>query len=696
MIGIYDYMKKPVVFLLILFISIILISCSDSASVFVSVSGNDQGTGTLDDPFLTIERACNFIREKRATGENKSYNVFIREGDYYFTKTVELTEKDNNITILPYNNEKVRLTGGISIDPKLAEPVAGTDKEKLFQEKARAHIAMVQLETNGITNYGELHPVGFGRPIVPAWMELFVNDQPLHLSRWPNDSFIKMGKVINQCSIITQGDSTDTGGEFKYMVSPPGNWENTDDIWLLGYFNNGWADDALKLASINTKKKTFITANAHRFGFNSEKPVTRWYAYNIAFEIDTTGEYYIDRKEGMLYFYKPETIESIKLSVLDMPFMTMNGSSNITVCGITFDCTRAIAVQMYGTQDCLFSDCTFKNIGCYALEIDNDEENAVLSKNNGIVNCTICNTGSGGILLYGGNRETLEAAGNYVSNCTIHDFNRINKTYCSGVKIAGVGNHIEHNEIFNSPHAAILLKGNEHLIEYNDIHDVCKATDDVGAFYYGRDPSERGNILRYNYFHHIGKNGLRSSAIYHDDGACALTVIGNILYKAGAFPTLIGGGSDNMYFNNIFIDDSIGIKVDNRFQAFEWAKPAIAPGGIIEKRLNAIRYNQAPYSTRYPNLVKYWEEDPSFPKRNKIDGNIFVNVDKVVLKIDEGVNSDKQFLDFTDNNLITHENPGFVDMANENFALSDSSVVFKKIPGFRPIPFDEIGTIKRK
>ena len=129
-------------------------------------------------------------------------------------------------------------------------------------------------------------------------------------------------------------------------------------------------------------------------------------------------------------------------------------------------------------------------------------------------------------------------------------------------------------------------------------------------------------------------------------------------------------------------------------QAFEWAKPMVAVGGVVDQKLNEIHYNQPPYSTRYPELAKYWEEDPSFPKRNKIDGNVFVNVGQIILKVDEGVNADKQFLDFSDNNLITNEDPGFVDFENQNFKLKESSEIFETLPDFEQIPFEKMGPLK--
>lgn len=690
--------NKRFVNLLFLVACFILISCSSKTTVFVSAQGNDLSDGSIDKPFRTIEKAMDFIREERLMGVSKPCSILIRGGDYYITRAIEFTEEDSSLTIAPYNNEKVRFTGGISIDPKDVLPVSDTEMGKLFQEKNRANIMMVQLKKLGIIDYGNLHPVGFNRPVKPIWMELFINGKPGHLSRWPNDSTVQVGKIINKGSVAALGDNDNIGGKFTYSVDQPVKWKNSDDIWIFGYFQYGWADDAVKLASIDTINKTFTTLQPHRYGFEKGKPWNKWYAYNIVEETDMPGEYYIDRNEGILYFYSPGKIETIEISVLKDPFITMNASSNITVKGIDFDCARGSAVEMLGTKECLFTDCSFKNLGCYAINIDDEivhvnKNNLVVSKKNGIVNCSVYQTGMGGIKLYGGDRRTLNPAGNFVSNCTIHDFNRISKTYCAGIKISGVGNRIINNEIFNSPHVAILLSGNDHLIEYNEIHDVCLVTDDVGAIYYGRNPSERGNVVQYNYIHHLG-NIHRTTAVYHDDGACGMKVHGNIFYRAGTIPILIGGGSDNVYTNNIFIDNPIGIKVDNRMQAFEWAKPMVAVGGVVDQKLNEIHYNQPPYSTRYPELAKYWEEDPSFPKRNKIDGNVFVNVGQIILKVDEGVNADKQFLDFSDNNLITNEDPGFVDFENQNFKLKESSEIFETLTDFEQIPFEKMGPLK--
>jgi hypothetical protein len=46
------------------------------------------------------------------------------------------------------------------------------------------------------------------------------------------------------------------------------------------------------------------------------------------------------------------------------------------------------------------------------------------------------------------------------------------------------------------------------------------------------------------------------------------------------------------------------------------------------------------------------------------------------------------------NNLVTKDDPGFVDMKNGNFNLKADSKVYKKIPGFQKIPFNKMGIYK--
>jgi hypothetical protein len=524
-----------------------------------------------------------------------------------------------------------------------------------------------------------------------------------------------MGEVLDVGSVPRNGDFSNRGGIFRFDTDRPLVWQSHEDIWISGYFRQGWAEDAVELAEIDTVNKLFKTRQASMYGFGSGHKYSRWYVYNVLEEVDEPGEYYLDRKNGKLYFYPSGDVHSIELSMLEKPLVSLKGASNVQFVDIHFECSRGMGIYMERTQHSLVSHCTFRNlgivgvcigkgiypfkelrhegtgepaseiIGSYLQHIYEDPVfNRDAGRNNGVVSCDIYNTGAGGVHLSGGDRLTLEPGNNYVENCSIHDFNRIEKSYRAGVDISGVGNRISNCELYNAPSMAILMRGNDHLFEYNEIHHMCREVHDQGALYYGRDPSERGHVVRYNFFHHL--NSIHAtSAVYHDDGACGMEVYGNIFYKPGKIPVLIGGGHDNPYTNNIFIDAELGIHVDNRNQ--NWAKGVIEKGGIYEKRLNMVKYNEPPYSTKYPTLANYWEDNPSLPKRNPVSKNIFY-------KVKTPVRYNRDWLPFLDDNWITADDPGFVDEAAMNFELKKDAKAFEAISGFKAIPFSKIG-VKR-
>lgn len=711
--------------LLIALLATILFSFSTRPTqLFVASNGSDiNGTGTIGQPFASPERAREEIRRLKKDGKiDKGFHVNFREGTYYRVSTFLLNEQDSGTVESPiiyaaYKNEKVVIHGGIRIPLEKKNNSIAPEILSRFQVAVQDKIVEIDLKEIGISDYGKMRPVGFARSFGPSWAELFVNGIPYRLARWPNDSTQIMGKVIDGGSVPRDGDYSDRGGVFSFDTDRPLSWQSHRDIWISGYFRRGWAEDAVELAEINTTNKLFKTKQASVYGFESGHKFSRWYVYNILEEVDEPGEYYLDRKNSKLYFYPSDEVRSIELSMMEKPLVSIIGASNVQFKGINFECSRGMGVYMERTQNNLISDCTFKNlgivgvcigkgiypfkelrhegtgeaaseiIGSYLQHIYEDPVfNRDAGRNNGVVNCTIFNTGAGGIHLSGGDRLTLEPGNNYVENCTIHDFNRIEKSYRAGIDISGVGNRISNCELYNAPSMAILMRGNDHLFEYNEIHHVCQEVHDQGALYYGRDPSERGHVVRYNFFHHL--NTIHATtAVYHDDGACGMEVYGNIFYKPGKIPVLIGGGHDNPYTNNIFIDAELGIHVDNRNK--NWSKNILDEGGIYDKRLKMVNYNEPPYSTKYPHLANYWEDKPSLPKRNPVSKNIFY-------KVKTPVRYNEKWLPFKDDNWITEENPGFVNEEAMNFELKEDAKAFEAIPGFKAIPFSKIGVQKNE
>ncbi|GAA3554392.1 right-handed parallel beta-helix repeat-containing protein [Snuella lapsa] len=680
---------------------ILLLSCQTSRTYYVTPKGDNTNTGTsIESPLATIDKALDIIVLEREKGDGEPVTIFLREGTYNIKKTLKLGKELSNVTIKPYKGENVVFNGGVSIN--IGSIKRNTNTSVLF----------VDLKAQGITDFGMLRSVGFARPFGASWGEVFINKMPMHLARWPNKGMVPMGKVLDKGSIPRYDDFSNRGGIIKYDSLRINKWAREKNIWMSGYFMWGYADDMIKISNIDTINKTIKTASATLYGFGDGKEWRNWYGVNILAELDAPGEYYVDQDKGELYFIPMDTnIQTLEFSILEDPFFLIQGAKNITIQGINFECARGLGIVMDNTEGVAVSQCEFKNLGSLGVAVGKGIEpfteyrhegtgtpksgiigslqqhfyahttfNREGGKNNIIKDCKFYQLGAGGVSLGGGNRLTLEKGNNIVENCLFHDVNRIEKSYRPAIHLTGVGNQIRHCEIYNTPSMAIYMYGNDHIIEYNYIHDVVLEAEDQGAFYYGRDPSERGTIVRYNYFENI-PDRFSTCAVYHDDGACGLTVFGNVFYRAGKRNILLGGGSDNVFQNNIFIDNKIGIHVDNRLQ--NWSKAVLEKDGLFEKRLQEVNYSNPPYSVSYPKLKTYLEK-ADLPTGNIVENNVFINVKNLI-------DGNLEWLDFKTNNQEIKGDPTFRDWDKQDFTLKTASEVFKRLPDFKRIPFDKIG-----
>jgi hypothetical protein len=671
--------------LLFAFAGLSLAAPADSTrplDLYVAPGGNDSWSGTLadpkgqtDGPFATLERARDEIRQRKQAGELPPgpVTVYLRGGMYWRDKTFELTAADSGTTGSPvvyraYPNEAVRLIGGREI--KNWQPVSDPAILERLDQAARGHVLKADLKAAGIADFGKMSRRGFGVAISPAGLELFYRDEPMQLACWPNQGYVKIAAV----------PAGQHGGKFTYEGDRPNRWAKADDIWVHGYWTWDWAESYEKVKSIDLQKREIATQPPHGvYGYTAGK---RWRAINLLEELDTPGEWYLDRKTGKLYFWPPDgrqdagaTMNTACVSVIN-DMVTMRDVSNVTFQKLSFEVMRGSGIVMTGGLQNVIIGCTFRNIGNLAVTITN-------ATACGVESCDISETGDGGIILSGGDRQTLTPGGLYAINNHIWRFSRTAKTYRPAVSVAGVENRVAHNLIHDAPHMAIALAGNEHAIEYNEIHHVCMETDDVGAFYMGRDYTQRGNIVQYNYFHDLG--GLHSSvgsmAVYLDDWTSGTTVLGNICVRAGR-AVLVGGGRDNTIENNIFVDCTPAVHIDQR--GLGWAKYYFnGQDNTLVDRLSAVPYKEPPWSKKYPELLKLYDDEPARAKGNKVLRNICVG--GRWLDLLDGLK--EQDITLKDN--LVGQDPGFVDAAAGNYRLKPDSPAWKL--GFKPIPIDEIG-----
>jgi len=183
----------------------------------------------------------------------------------------------------------------------------------------------------------------------------------------------------------------------------------------------------------------------------------------------------------------------------------------------------------------------------------------------------------------------------------------------------------------------VFVGGNDHLFEFNEVHHVCTETDDCGALYKGRNPSCRGNLIRFNYWHDIGSPmGHGNAAVYFDDGDGGDTVFGNVFVRCGepgkgSFGTVFShGGHDIRAENNIFIDCKRALGSAPWDEA-RW-RDALKGGQdcfFIEKLLHEVDITKPPYITHYPELVGYLDPPSGVPRVNRARLNLLVRCGEV-------------------------------------------------------------------
>jgi tetratricopeptide (TPR) repeat protein len=642
-----------------------------AVELYVGPEGSDEGPGTRARPFVTLLAARDAIRALRQAGLPKGgVQVTVLPGTYTATETLALEAGDSGTEEAPivYRAESsgsVTFTGGSPVTG--FQPVTDAAILGRLPEEARGKVLCADLRAQGITDLGQVVPMGMGRPMAPV-TEVYFNGRPLQPARWPNEGFVKTGKVLD-----AGVGNPPRGAVFTYDGDRPTRWQEAKDPWLYGYFRWLWADDAVPVASIDTQNRQLTTALPT--GYAEVIEGAPYYVFNLLEEIDQPGEWYLDRNAGLLYLYPPSdpAQAEVSLSVFSQPFVTMDGASWVTLEGFTFELGRLDGILLRGSEHCLIAGCTVRRIAGTAVTIDGGASNGVLS-------CDLHTLGRNGTWVKGGDRRTLTPGGHFVENCHIHDFSRLWRTYTPAFWTDGVGNRFVHNLVHDSPGHAMRIEGDEHVIELNEVHRVCMETDDQGALDMWYNPTYRGVAIRYNYWHDIGsENGLGQAGVRLDDAICNVLIYGNVFERCSR--NLFGGvqihgGKDNVIENNVFAECRFGISFSG-WGPERW-KQVIESADVQRKAYEEVDINQPPRSTRYPDLGRMAEGEGI----NLVWRNVAYNCGEFLTR-------DRGIQDLMDNQVTTVD-PGFVDAARGNYALKPDAP-WRKGGAFRPVPFEEIG-----
>lgn len=693
----------------------------DKTEVYISASGNDSNNGDKSNPFKTPERARDYLRELKKSGQlgRDGAVVYFREGDYRVTESFELTKEDSGTKEAPtcyraYPNENVRLLGGEKVDENLFSPV--TDPEaikRIGNDTAAKNILVAKLSDMGIDEIPPIVLTGAYSYMIEEYLEfngypsekpaqgieVFLNGKSCTNARYPNEGELYTANI--------KEEGSDGGVEWyddpsKYSLStfvPPEErkpelmklptftmndsshlekWKDAKGALVYGKFMYLWADQTIALKEVNTANKTMTLAWPSLYKVGSEKP---FYVFNLLEELDVPGEYYIDRDEKLIYIYPPEHTGKldIVLSLLTDPIISMKDCEYVTIKNMDIGMTRGSAVNVSGGTHNLIDGCEIYYTGARAVMITDGTYN-------GMINSHVHDV-EGGVTIEGGSSEKLTSAYNYIENCEINDFMRFQKTYNTGIQVNGVGNRVTNCSLHGGEHTSLGYVGQYNTIEYNELYDLANQAADMGALYVGRYYISRGNRVMYNYIHDILSPAGDVKALYFDDGQSGDYIFGNVMKNikgAGVHMT----GADTTVLNNIFIDCERSVLMDYRgslsnlshYHSTDWTR---------------YEYFDSPlWLEHFPELADAREKaltEEGFHRNNVISNNVLVNSGDVYLHPNLprtwGVNK---------NNFKTETDPGFYDAENDNFLLKKDSVVYKEIPDFKPIPFTRMGMYTKR
>ena len=653
---------------------------SPAVTLHVAPGGADSAPGTAERPFATLQRARDELRRLKAAGKLVGgAAVLIHGGEYQVQSTFPLEAQDSGTEAAPIvyraaDGHQPVFRGGIRLSGfQLASDPSVLNR---LPQEARGKVVALDVKKFGLKDLKPLLLGGFasgsGFKTYPV-IELFFDGRAMPLARWPNEGFVRVADVAMPDDHRIHGRKGSKTGRLVYEGERPQRWKDERDAMLYGYWFWDWADSYERIASIDTTKREIALATPyHRYGYRKDAP---YYAVNLLAEIDVPGEWYLDRAAGILYFYPPSDPAGavVELSTLDRPALQLENVSWVSFEGITWDLGCVDAIQIRGGENCLLAGCTVRRFGGNGMIVE--------GRGHGVLSCDVYSMGRGGLVVSGGDRKTLAPGGCFVENCDIHDLSRVDHTYTPAVLLGGVGNRIAHNCLHHVNSSAIRLGGNDHVVEYNEVHHVVQESDDQGGVDMFGNPTFRGNVFRYNFWHHIGNQRNPSeepdcgqAGIRLDDAISGQVVYGNVFWRCSAGKRGFGGvqihgGKDNWIDNNLFIDCMAAVSF-SPWDEGRWKEHTA-------HALQAGDVDASLYVERYPDLARLAE-----------GANVNLIGRNLALRCGEFLRRDRGHAQLFANVAVDRD-PGLTIADGDQVQTVDPAVAIHL--GLEPIPMSQIG-----
>ncbi len=658
--------------------------------LYVSPEGSDEGSGTIDEPLATVSAARDMLLGLKEDNVSAAGAVvYLREGVYLQNDTLEFGSEDSGskdfpITYKAYNGETAVIDGGITLLSEDFKKPSSDDPyvSRIKDQDARKGVVVYDLKAAGIDYSSDSFAV-------------FYDGERGTLARYPNEQYI-LG--FHDLSDEHRGDDrymyNSLDGTFYDKENVVSGWESIDGVKICGMFEIDWAQSApAEIVSYDAVSNR-VKVNAAVNGYSG-----RYYYSNVIEEIDTVGEYYIDKENGILYFYAPENYLDIKISVPNVEkLISIYSAENITLDGIVIENSSGALVDIKA-DDVTIKNCVIR-CGYYGVYSD--------GYRNRILNNQIYRIGSTAVDLHGGDMANLLPSDSVLSNNSIHDFGDVRRVYAGAIYAEGIGFEISHNEIYHAPHTAMQNLAMEMVVEYNYFHDLCYEGGDAGAIYDGTWRGN-GNVFSNNVIANITNPTsvyYTPNGYYCDDGGGGKTFTSNICVNIDGDAIFFGGGPSNIVTDNIIVNS--GIRYDQRAYYpgtgvnAGWTLTGRFDADLMSSGLNwkwmingMDAYASEAWALRFPwtmllkttNVVDLNDNFVSYAfltariRNNVIAGiginDIQNNTDRLAVVRDNisGLSTDKIFADYE----------------GGDYTVLQDSAIYHALPGFRACDFSKVG-----
>ncbi len=654
---------------------------------YVSANGAEGADGTFQNPFGTFEEARDAVSDyKEANGGllPSDVVVYLRGGDYVRTSAFTLTAADSG-----NNGHTVTYRAYPGETPKI-------------------------IATSGVlTGWTEENGVWKAQGTTPQMITINDGNTAVGLvAREPNSGYAKSDKVDGVLSTITFKekyaddikDFTVESGDHNFFVAIWPNGENGTAIWsqfVAPVKVTDTVDGITSFSILNNGIGYYINTNS------------RYYLMGAKEFLDAEGEFHVDRTNNVVNFIPPAnctmTADTVLYGAGSFDPISIVGTaddpaSDIHISGIEIiGSTRLYAgVNLQHCEDISVSKMYIHDISgdgiktsginnrveIYDNRIDSVGANGVnlssklanteapeikgsYSKNNKIYNNYISNVGklvgsSSAVAVY-------NCEGTLISNNLIHGSGRFGILLNSNLHLEHVIGKTIAGEVVTKENAHEFVPTRANIIEYNDVYDCMSDSEDGGLIYM----VAHDNIIRYNHMHDSVTNvsgGL--IGLYLDNGSQHNEAYGNRVYNltdGGTGNSTYGfniRGNYNTFTNNIVAN--MKLNGGYAFQVHGYDDNTVR-NNIVYNCGNRIFYIDAKSRLAECDNNIYYDKDLSQ------NGLQFFVEDKTSAK---GFEIWKQSYGFDKNSVFA--DPGFMDEANADFRMSDST-------GFQDIYTQNIG-----